>query len=81
MSTLAYGEDKDGMSSNVAFKLGLHCFLRQKRFSEKEIKTYLKKININYGTSIYTMDHPKSILHCIKPEEKIYLISYKLMYL
>ena len=36
-STLENSVDPDEMSHNVAFYQGLHCFLRQKQSSEKEI--------------------------------------------
>ena len=40
MGTLANSEDPD---DNVAFYQGLHCLLRQNRYSEKDIQ-YLKII-------------------------------------
>ena len=37
----AFSDNPDEMSKNAALHHGLHCLLRQKRFSEKKIKFYL----------------------------------------
>ena len=37
MGTLGNSEDPDEMELNAAFIQGLHCLLRQNRYSEKEI--------------------------------------------
>ena len=37
ISTSANSEDPDEMPHNAAFHQGLHCLLRLKQFSEKEI--------------------------------------------
>ena len=42
MSTLENSEDPDEMPHHAAFHQGLHCLLRQNRFSEKEIQFYLE---------------------------------------
>ena len=44
MSCLANSEDPDEMPHNVAFHLDLHCLLRQKQSSEKEIIFYIEII-------------------------------------
>ena len=36
----ANSEDSDKMSNNAAFHQDLHCLLRQKQSSEKEIQSY-----------------------------------------
>ena len=38
MGTLSNSEDPDEMPHNTAFHLGLHCLLRLKRSSEKEVQ-------------------------------------------
>ena len=38
MCTLANSEDPDEMQHNAAFHQGLHCLLRLKKASEKEIQ-------------------------------------------
>ena len=57
---LANSEDPDEMPHNAALHRGLHCLLRQKQFSEKEIQFYLEIITC--GPSDYTMDHSKFIV-------------------
>ena len=54
MSPLANGEDPDEMPDAVAFHLGLHCLLRQRR---PRNTFYLEIVSLD--PSIYTMDHPK----------------------
>ena len=44
MHSLANSEDPDEMLHNAAFHLDLHCLLRQKQFSEKEMQFYLEII-------------------------------------
>ena len=39
-NNLANSEDPDERQHNVAFHEGLHCLLRQKQSSEKEIQFY-----------------------------------------
>ena len=59
MSTLTNNEDPDEMPhihDIVAFHQGLHCLLRQKQSSKKEIHLYLEIITCD--PSIYTMNHP-----------------------
>ena len=53
--TLANSEDPDEMPHNAAFHQGLHCLLRKKRYSEKQMQFYLEIIAC--GPSNYTMDH------------------------
>ena len=62
----ALSVDPDEMLHNAAFHLGIHCLLRQKRSSEKEIQLYLEIIACE--PSIYTMDHPKFIVSNQKEE-------------
>ena len=47
------------MQHNYAFHLGLHCLLRLRRSSEKEMQFYLEIIMCH--PSIYTMNQPKLI--------------------
>ena len=65
MYTLANSEDVDEMPQNVAFHQGLHCLLRQKQFSEKEIQYYLEIITCD--PLLYTKGHC-----CIKAEGRIH---------
>ena len=44
MRTVANIEDPDEMQHNAAFHQGLHCLLRQKRFSMKEMQFYMEII-------------------------------------
>ena len=60
MGTLSNSEDPDEMPHDAAFYLGLHCLLRLKHFSEKEIEIYLEIITC--GPSLYTMNHPEFIV-------------------
>ena len=60
MSTLANNEDPDEMPHNGTFHQGLHCLLRQKQSSEKDMQFYLEIIT--HDPSIYTMDHPKFVV-------------------
>ena len=46
MHTLANSEDPDEMPQHAAFHKGLHCYLRRKRYSEKEIPFYLQNITV-----------------------------------
>ena len=71
MRTLAYSEDLDEMLHNAAYHQGLHCFLRQKPSSEKEIQFYLQ--NINCGPSIYAIDHPKFIVSTRGKKPLVYI--------
>ena len=66
MHTLTNSEDSDEMPHNAAFHQGLHCLLRQKRSSEKEIQFNLVILNCHF--SIYTMDPPKFIISSQKEE-------------
>ena len=66
MRTLANSKDPDEILHNAAFHQGLHCLLRQKRSSEKEI-LFLREI-ITCDPSIYTMNHPKFIVSNQKEE-------------
>ena len=45
--------------SDVAFHLGLHCMLRQRLSSEKEMQLIRNVLPV---TPYYTMSHPKFIL-------------------
>ena len=60
MSTSTKIEDPDEMSRNAAFHQGLHCLLKQKQSSEKDIQFYLEIITCD--PSMYSMDHPKLIV-------------------
>ena len=53
-------EDPDEKLHDVAFRQGLHCFLQQNEFSEKEIKHYWEVLP--YDPTIYTMEHPYFIV-------------------
>ena len=57
MRILANSEDPDEMPHNAAFHQDLHYLLRQKRYSEKEMKV-----------SSHTMDHLKLIVSSQKNE-------------
>ena len=59
MGILANSEDPDEMPHYAAFHLGLHCLLRLKRSSGKEIQSFFEIITCD--PSIYTMNHPKFI--------------------
>ena len=59
MHIFANSEDPDDTLHNAAFYQGLH-YLRQRRFSEKEIQFYLEIITCD--PLIYTMDHPKLVV-------------------
>ena len=60
MSTLANSADPDEMPHIVAFHQGLHCLLRQKQSSVKELQFYFEIIICD--SSICIMDHPKFIV-------------------
>ena len=60
MRTLTNSEHSDEMPLNAAFHQGLHCLLREKQSSDKEIQFNLAIII--YNPSIYTMEHPKLII-------------------
>ena len=45
MRPLANNEDPDEMSHYAAFHQGLHCLLKQKQFSEKEIQILFGNYN------------------------------------
>ena len=66
MRTLANSEDPDEMPHDAAFHQGLHCLLREKQSSAKEIQFYLEIIMCD--PSIYTIDRPKSIVSSQKEE-------------
>ena len=69
MCTLVNSDDPDEMLDGVAFHQGLHCLLRQKNSSEKEVQFCLEIITCD--ASIYTMDHPKLITcTCISNEKE-----------
>ena len=55
MRTLANSEDPGEMPHNAAFHQGLHCLLRQKKRSVKQMQFYLEIITC--GPSNYTMGH------------------------
>ena len=57
MGTLANNENPDEMPHNAAFHQGLHCLLRQKQSSEKEILAHCFFEITTCDPSIYTMDH------------------------
>ena len=59
MYIMVNSEDPDESQHNAAFHLGLHCLLKPKESSDKEIQFYLK--NITCDPSI-KMDHPKFTL-------------------
>ena len=59
--TLANSEDPDEMPHDAAFYQGLHCLLKQKRFS-------LILRTKACDPSIYTMDHPMFIVSNQKEE-------------
>ena len=61
-------EDPDEMPKNAAFHQGLHCLLRQKQSSEKEMQFYLEITTCD--PLMCTMDLPKFIVS-IKKEEFI----------
>ena len=46
MRTVANFEDPAEMSHKAAFHHGLHCLLRQNRFSVKEKQFYIENYNI-----------------------------------
>ena len=48
MGTLASSEDPDEMPNNAAFHQGMHCLLKQKQSSEKEIQFFLEIITCNH---------------------------------
>ena len=56
MGYFAKSEDPDEMLQNAVFDQGMHCLLRQNRSLEKEIQYFLE--DINYDSSINTIDHP-----------------------
>ena len=60
MCTLVNSGDPDEMQ-HMAIHLSLHCLLRQKQSSDKEIQFNLKIIPCECEPSIYTRDHPKFI--------------------
>ena len=70
MHTLANSKDQDEIPHNAAFHQGLHCLLRQKQSSEREIQ-YILEI-ITYDPSIYALDHPKLILSNYKEESIVH---------
>ena len=57
LSTFANNKDPDEIPHNGAFDQGLHCLLRQKRSSEKEIQYFWKIITCE--SLIYRMDNSK----------------------
>ena len=57
MSYLANSEDPDEILHYAAFHQCLHCLLRQKQSSEKEILFYLEMITCD--ALIYTVDCSK----------------------
>ena len=52
--------NKDGKTHNGTFHQGLHCLLKQQKFSEREIQFQLEIITCY--PSICTVDHHKFIL-------------------
>ena len=59
-------EDPDEMPWNAEFHQGLHCLLRQKQSSEKEMQFYFKIITCD--PFMYTMDLPRFIVSIQKLE-------------
>ena len=57
MCSLANSGDPGKMLHNAVFHQGLHCWLRQKRSSEKELQFYFEIITCD--PSNYIMDHFK----------------------
>ena len=71
---LANSEDPEEMPHYEAFHQGLHCLLRQKKSSEKEIHFHLDIITCD--PSIYTLDHPKFIVSNQKEESiRVYRVK------
>ena len=66
MHIFANSEDPDEMLLHAAFHQGPHCLLRKEQSLDKEIQFYLEIITCD--PSIYTMDHPKSIVSNQKEE-------------
>ena len=66
MTTLANSIIPDEMPHNVAFYQGLHCSLRQKLSSEKEMQFHLEIIACD--ALIYTIEYPKFIVSNQKEE-------------
>ena len=56
MGTLANSEDQDKMLHNAAFHQGLHCLVRHRRSSGKEIQCVLEVVTCD--PAILTTDHP-----------------------
>ena len=56
MGTLTNSEDQDDMLHNLTFHQCLHCSLRLKRSSKKELQINLKIITCD--PLIYTLNHP-----------------------
>ena len=48
MGTLASSEDPDEMPNNATFHQGMHCLLKQKQSSEKEMQFFLGNITCNH---------------------------------
>ena len=67
MHTLANSEDPDEMPHNAAFHQGLHYLLREKQFSEKEIRFLLEIITCDLG-----MYNRPSQVNCIQPKGRIH---------
>ena len=59
-------EDPEEMPKNAAFHQGLHCLLKQKQSSEKEMQIYFEIITCD--PLMYTMDLPQSIVSIQKEE-------------
>ena len=59
----------------------LHCLLRQKRFSKKEVQFYLHLKILTCDPTVYTMDHLKFIESSNQKEEYIYIKELKLILL
>ena len=64
---LANSEDPDEMPHYMAFHLGLHFLLRQKRSLGKEIKYYLKIFTGDLSIYTCTINHPDlTVSNCIE---------------
>ena len=77
---MANSEDLDEMMHNAAFHRVMHCSLKQKRSTEKEIQYYLEILTCD--ASIYTMDHPRCIASnlredfCMETKVKVKLCGF-----
>ena len=71
MSILANSEDPDKMSHNATFYQGLHCLLRQKEVSEKDVQHCLEIIACDPSNiQIYTIGLTKLLFQTSKEIHK-----------